>query len=206
MNALIITDIQYDFLPGRPLGVPYGDQIIPVVNRLQAAFPLIVATQDWHPANHVSFASNHNGKKVFDRVLIHGMEQILWPDHCVQGTRGAQFSDDLDQNAIEAVFRKGMNREIDSYSAFFDNEHKKATGLSDYLKGRGVKRVFLTGLAGDFCVGFSALDALQEGFETLLIEDATRAIDAKGFEAIKKKIVKKGGRVIHSSDLDTYLS
>lgn len=201
MNALIITDIQHDFLPGRPLGVPYGDEIIHVVNKLQALFPLVVATQDWHPADHVSFAVNHQGKKVFDRVIVHGLEQILWPEHCIQGTHGAKLSDNLDQSAIEAIFRKGMDKDIDSYSAFFDNEHRKSTGLADYLKGRGVKRVYLTGLAADFCVGFSALDALKNGFETFLIEDATRAIDKKGFERMKHDIRALGGKIVWSEAL-----
>lgn len=201
MKALVITDIQYDFLPGRPLGVPNGDEVIPVVNKLQHAFPLVVATQDWHPADHSSFASSHQDKEVYDKIMIHGIEQILWPDHCVQGTRGAQLSDDLSQNAIEAIFRKGMDREIDSYSAFFDNEHKKSTGLADYLKGRGVRQVYITGLAADFCVGFTVLDALREGFDTYLIEDASRAISQEGYKQIRDKIMRQGGKIVYSNEL-----
>ncbi len=200
MKALIITDIQYDFLPGRSLAVPGGDEIIPLVNRLQELFPLVVATQDWHPAGHSSFASSHPGKSVFEAIAYHGSEQILWPDHCVQNSRGAEISTDINQHHIEAIFRKGMDPEIDSYSAFYDNEHKKSTGLADYLKGRKVTRVYLVGLAADFCVGFSALDALNEGFETYLIEDATRPISADGFIAMKERIRQQGGHII-SSDM-----
>lgn len=198
MKALIITDIQNDFLPGGALGVPGGDEIIALVNRLQKTFPLVVATQDWHPEGHLSFASSHPEKKPFDIVQLGQTEQILWPDHCVQGSHGAALSDDLAQGAIEAIFRKGMDPGIDSYSTFFDNEHQKSTGLSDYLKGRGVDQVYLVGLAGDFCVGFSALDALGEGFDTFLLEDATRPIDADGFERMKDRIREKGGHIIRS--------
>lgn len=201
MKALIITDIQYDFLPGGALAVPEGDSIIPLVNELQTHFPLVVATQDWHPADHVSFASNHPGKNVFDSIDVHGMQQILWPDHCVQGSSGARLSDNLDQNAIETIFRKGMDKEIDSYSTFFDNEHKKNTGLTDYLRGRKVTQVYLVGLAADFCVGFSALDAIEQGFDTFLVEDATKAISEKGFQTMKNKIVNLGGHVILSDQL-----
>ncbi len=198
MKALIITDIQNDFLPGGALGVPGGDEVIALVNRLQKAFPLVVATQDWHPEGHLSFASSHGKKKPFDTVQLGQLEQILWPDHCVQGSHGAALSDALEQGDIEAIFRKGMDPRIDSYSTFFDNEHLKSTGLSDYLRGRGVDQVYLVGLAGDFCVGFSALDALGEGFDTFLLEDATRPIDADGFERMKEQIRDKGGHIIHS--------
>lgn len=201
MKALIITDIQYDFLPGRSLGVPGGDGIIPLVNKLQEVFPLVVATQDWHPAGHSSFASSHKGKSVFETIKLNGSEQILWPDHCIQNSRGAEISTDLDQHLIEAIFRKGMDPEIDSYSTFYDNEHKKSTGLSDYLKGRNVDQVYLVGLAADFCVGFSALDALNEGFDTYLVEDATRAISEQGFLDMKNKIRERGGHIIMSDQL-----
>jgi nicotinamidase/pyrazinamidase len=201
MKALIITDIQYDFLPGRSLAVPGGDEIIPLVNRLQEVFPLVVATQDWHPSGHSSFASSHPGKSAFEAITYHGSEQILWPDHCVQNSRGAEISTDINQHHIEAIFRKGMNPEIDSYSAFYDNEHKKSTGLADYLKGRRVTQVYLVGLAADFCVGYSALDALNEGFETYLVEDATRAISKDGFLEMKNKVRALGGQIIHSGQL-----
>lgn len=201
MRALIVVDVQLDFLPGGALAVPAGDEVIPVINRLQGLFPLVVATQDWHPANHSSFASAHPGKNVFDKIMIHDTEQILWPDHCVQGSRGAEISEEVSVNAIEAIFRKGMDPGIDSYSAFFDNEHKKSTGLADYLRGRGVKEVYIAGLAGDFCGGFSALDAIHEGFDTFLIEDACRAISEEGYMAMKERIRHEGGRVVRAEDL-----
>ena len=201
MKALLLVDIQNDFLPGGALAVPEGDQIIPLANQLQEKFDLVVATQDWHPANHKSFASNHQGKHTFDIIELHGMEQILWPDHCVQGTAGADFSENLNMDKVEAIFRKGMNPEIDSYSGFYDNGHLKSTALADYLRGKQVTEVYLAGLAGDYCVYFSAKDALREGFKAIIIEDATRAIDAVGFERAKADILAKGGSIIQSSSL-----
>lgn len=201
MNALLIVDVQYDFLPGGALEVTQGDEVIPVINRVQEKFPLVVATQDWHPADHGSFASNHPGSDVFSMSKLGGLDQILWPDHCVQGTPGADFSDHLHANRIEAIFRKGTDPQIDSYSGFFDNGKKKSTGLADYLKGRGVKTVFMGGLAADFCVGFTALDAIEAGFMVFLMEDATRAIDIDGWEKMKKNILKKGGEIIQSDSI-----
>lgn len=199
MHALLIVDVQYDFLPGGALQVPDGDQVIPVINRIQQAFPLVVATQDWHPADHGSFASAHKDKKPFDQTILGGLDQILWPDHCIQSTRGAAFAEELDMHSVEAIFRKGLDPKIDSYSGFFDNGKKKSTGLADYLRGKGVKTVYVTGLAGDFCVAFTALDALQEGFETILVEDATRPIDLDGFASMKESIREKGGKIIQSN-------
>ncbi|MBW6499525.1 MAG: bifunctional nicotinamidase/pyrazinamidase [Bacteroidales bacterium] len=199
MKALLIVDIQNDFLPGGALAVPAGDEIIETVNALQACFPLVVATQDWHPAGHGSFATAHKGKKPFDMGTLGEMEQVLWPDHCVQSTKGAELSEALSQNAIEALFRKGTDPGIDSYSSFFDNAKLKDTGLGAYLKGRNVTQVFIAGLAGDFCVAYSALDALELGFRTYVLEDATRPIDAVGFEKMKKTITEKGGKIIHSA-------
>lgn len=201
MNALILVDVQYDFLPGGALAVSDGDKIIPVLNRIQNHFDLVVATQDWHPKNHGSFASNHEGKNPFDTTLLGGLDQILWPDHCVQGEKGADFSSELNMNAVEAFFRKGTDPGIDSYSGFFDNGKKKSTGLGDFLKGRGVKRVYVGGLAADFCVGFTALDALELGFDTTLIEDATKPIDQNGWNNMKQTILEKGGKIITSSDI-----
>ncbi len=201
MKVLILTDIQYDFLPGGALAVPEGDSIIPKINKLQKYFPMVVATQDWHPAHHLSFASAHPGKKVFDTTQLGDTEQILWPDHCVQGTKGAELSQELSLNRVAAIFRKGMHPEIDSYSTFHDNEYKNSTGLSDFLKGKGVKEVYIVGLAGDFCVGFSALDAIKEGFSTFVIEDGTKPIDKEGFEQMKAKIMKQGGKFIQSSSI-----
>jgi nicotinamidase/pyrazinamidase len=201
MKALLLIDIQVDFLPGGTLAVPEGDQIISLVNKLQEQFDLVVATQDWHPETHKSFASNHSGKKPFEMIELQGMEQVLWPDHCIQGSLGAEFSENLSMLKVEAIFRKGMNPEIDSYSGFYDNGHQKSTGLANYLRGKNVTEVYLCGLAGDFCVYFSAKDALLEGFKTYLIEDATRSIDLKGFELAKIDIIKCGGSIINSNSL-----
>ena len=203
MKALIIVDVQNDFLPGGALAVEKGDEIIPVVNELQDSgyFDLIIATQDWHPEDHGSFASNHQGKKPFEKTFLSGLEQILWPDHCVQGTEGAEFSDLLDTKNIEAIFRKGMDKNIDSYSGFFDNGKLKDTGLAAYLKGRNVNEVFVAGLAGDFCVFFTSMDAIDTGFKTTLIEDATRSINDDDFKAKTKLLMEKGGNVIKSSSI-----
>ena len=198
MRALLLVDIQNDFIPGGALAVPGGDEIIPVANDLQKHFDLVVATQDWHPVNHKSFASNHTGKEIFEVIDLNGMEQVLWPEHCVQGTEGAEFSKELDINKIEAIFRKGTDSEIDSYSGFYDNGHRKTTGLSNYLKGKNIKELYVAGLAADYCVYFTAKDALAEGFTTYLIEDAVRAISAEGFEKAKEDILSKGGKTIKS--------
>jgi nicotinamidase/pyrazinamidase len=202
MDALILVDIQNDFLPGGALAVPRGDEIIPVVNRLQERFGLVVATQDWHPAGHASFASSHHGKKVYDAVMIDGVEQILWPDHCVQGSRGAELAKAFNTNRVEAVFRKGTDPGIDSYSAFYDNARRKSTGLEVYLKWKKVDRVFVAGLAADFCVSYSITDALAMGFGAVLVKDATRAISEEGFRAAEKAIVAKGGTVILSKEIE----
>jgi len=201
MKALLIVDVQNDFLPGGALAVPNGDQIIEVVNKLQPLFHLVVATQDWHPENHGSFASAHPGAKPFEMGVLGGMDQVLWPDHCVQGTPGADFAELLQKNSIEAIFRKGTDPSIDSYSGFFDNGKLKNTGLAAYLKGRGVTQVFLVGLAGDYCVGFTALDSISQGFETYLIEDATRSIDPEGFDRMKQEIISQGGKVVKAEEL-----
>lgn len=201
MNALIIVDVQNDFLPGGALAVDQGDTIIEVINTLQNRFELVVATQDWHPAGHKSFASAHPGKKVFESIHLNGMSQILWPDHCIQGSPGAAFSTQLDRKKIEAIFRKGMEKDIDSYSGFFDNGKKKATGMGAYLKGRGVTSLFVAGLAADFCVYFTALDGLGLGFESTIISDATRAIDENAFQGTLKNFHAKGGKTIHSRSI-----
>ncbi|MCX2741779.1 bifunctional nicotinamidase/pyrazinamidase [Pontibacter anaerobius] len=201
MRALLIADIQNDFLPGGSLAVPEGDVIIPIVNRLQEQFDLVVAIQDWHPPQHKSFASNHAGKKPLEVIYLNGLEQVLWPDHCIQGTKGAEFSGKLDQNRIEVIFRKGTDPEIDSYSGFYDNGHLKSTGMADYLRGKGVTDVYLVGLAADYCVYFSAKDALAEGFEVYYIEDATRAINAEGFVKAKADLLQRGCHIIRSTDL-----
>ncbi len=205
MDVLLLVDVQNDFLPGGSLAVPQGDEIIPLLNKLQKQFPLVVATQDWHPHNHGSFATSHEGKKEFETTMLGDLEQILWPDHCVQGHRGAGFAKELNLNRVEAIFRKGTDPEIDSYSGFFDNGKLKSTGLADYLKGRGVKRVFAGGLAADFCVGFTVKDALELGFETFLIEDATRPIDPEGWQKMKTEITRMGGEIINSSRIESLI-
>ena len=201
MKALLLVDIQNDFIPGGSLAVPGGNEIISIVNDLQQQFDLAAATQDWHPGNHKSFASNHKDKNTFDIIQLHGLEQVLWPDHCVQGTKGAEFSKELNMNKVEVIFRKGTDPEIDSYSVFYDNEHRKTTGLADYLKGKQATEVYIAGLAADYCVYYTAKDALLEGFMTYIIEDAVRAINVEGFKKAKEDILSKGGKIINSSDI-----
>ena len=203
MRALLLIDIQNDFLPGGRLAVPAGDEIIPLVNALQPRFDLVVATQDWHPAGHQSFASSHAGRAQFEQIDLHGLPQVLWPDHCTQASDGAALAPALQTERIEALFRKGMNPEIDSYSAFFDNGHRKSTGLADYLRGRGVTEVVVAGLAADYCVYYSALDALAAGFATTVITDATRAISAEGWAAAQADLTARGGQLVASSTLLT---
>lgn len=196
MKALIVVDIQNDFLQGGSLAVQGGNEIIPVINSIQEKFDLVVATQDWHPKGHKSFASQHSNKSVYEKIDLNGIEQVLWPDHCVQGTVGAEISSELNQNKIEAIFRKGMNTTIDSYSGFYDNGKLKCTGLGDFLKGRGVKEIFVCGLAADYCVYFTAKDALELGYTSTIIENATKAIDVSNFENIKRNFIQSGGNII----------
>lgn len=196
MHALIIVDIQYDFLPGGALAVAGGDEVIPVINRIQKDYDLVVATQDWHPTGHHSFASAHPGNQPFETIDLHGLEQVLWPDHCVQGTVGAKLSDQLDARRIEAIFRKGTDPTIDSYSGFFDNGKRKRTGLAGYLHDRGVTAVSVCGLAADYCVYFTAMDALQLGFETRILEDAVRAIDVSAYAGKRTAILQQGGQLV----------
>lgn len=177
MRALILVDIQNDFLPGGALEVPGGDKIIPLINHLQPFFQLVIATQDWHPANHGSFAANHPGKAAGDLIDLNGLAQVLWPVHCVQETEGAAFSNELDPSRIRKVFVKGTDTGIDSYSGFFDNGHRKATGLEDYLRDQQVEEVFVVGLAADYCVKFTALDSRASGFKTYVVTDATRGVN-----------------------------
>ncbi len=198
MRALLLIDIQNDFIPGGSLAVPGGDKIIPLANDLQKHFDLVVATQDWHPLNHKSFASNHEGRTEFEVIDLNGLQQVLWPKHCVQGTEGAEFSRELNMNKVEAIFRKGTDVEIDSYSGFYDNGHRKTTGLANYLKGKQVTEVFLAGLAADYCVYYTAIDALLEGFATYIIEDTVRAINVEGFTKAKEDITSAGGKIINS--------
>ena len=205
MKALILVDIQNDFLPGGALAVPEGDAVIPIVNKLQAAFPLVVATQDWHPANHSSFASNHPGKKPFEQMQLHPGEppQTLWPVHCVQNTKGAEFAGALKRDRIAKVFQKGTDPGIDSYSGLFDNAHRNSTGLGEWLIEKGVNEVFVCGLATDYCVKFTALDAVQFGFKACLIEDASRGVGLHE-DDVKKAIAemnRAGVAIVQSADI-----
>ena len=196
MKALIIVDVQYDFLPGGSLEVPRGDEIIPIINNIQKDYNLVVATQDWHPAEHLSFASQHDGKLPFEQIDLQGLDQILWPDHCVQESYGSEISEELNTSRIEAIFRKGMDPNIDSYSGFYDNGKRKDTGLSGYLKARKIDEVHVCGLAADFCVYFTAMDSIAEGFKTSIISKATKAIDKGEFMEKKNTFIQAGGTLI----------
>jgi nicotinamidase/pyrazinamidase len=201
MKALVLVDVQNDFMPGGALAIAKGDEIVPVINKMQAHFPLVVSTQDWHPANHKSFTSQHKGRKPFEVVDLNGLRQTLWPDHCVKGTSGAEFHKDLDMRPTEAVFRKGTDPEIDSYSGFYDNGHRRKTGMAGYLRDRGASELYFCGLAADICVYFTLMDGLKEGFKCTFVEDAARALDAKSFEAAKKEMTAKGARIVMSDAL-----
>jgi nicotinamidase/pyrazinamidase len=179
MNILILVDIQNDFLPGGALAVPRGDEVVAVANRVQSRFDAVVATQDWHPPDHGSFAANHPGRRVGEVIELGGLSQVLWPVHCVQNTGGALFAPGLETARIERVFPKGSDSKVDSYSGFFDNGHRNATGLGDYLRQRGATRVAVMGLATDYCVKFTALDARGLGFATTLIADGCRGVELR---------------------------
>jgi nicotinamidase/pyrazinamidase len=183
MKALLIVDVQNDFLPDGKLAVPNGDHVIPVINRLQARFEMVVATQDWHPENHGSFSANHENKYPGEFINLYGVEQILWPVHCVQHTVGADFHPQLDRKKWAAVFQKGTNPTVDSYSGFFDNHRRQDTGLSAFLKGQGVDTIYVTGLATDYCVKYTVLDSLSEGFDTYLVEDATKGVNLSPYDS-----------------------
>ncbi len=188
MDALILVDLQNDFMPGGALEVPQGGRVVPVANRLMPRFECVVATRDWHPADHCSFAGNHPGHRVGEVIRVGGLDQILWPKHCIQETHGASFQSDLNRAGIHHIVDKGMNPLLDSYSGFFDNGHMQETGLGDFLKAQGVTRVAILGLATDYCVRHTALDAVQLGFETLLIPEGCRAVNLNpddGEQAIK---------------------
>jgi len=177
-TALLVIDVQNDFCPGGSLPVPGGFDVIPVINALQPAFDLVIATQDWHPQDHSSFAVNHN-RQPYETIQLGGITQVLWPAHCVQGSRGAELAPELETNRVAKLFYKGVDAAIDSYSGFFDNNHARATGLGDYLKERGVAEVAVVGLATDYCVKWTALDAKQLGFKTTVILDACRGVNLK---------------------------
>jgi len=192
-QALVIVDVQNDFCPGGALAVPEGDRIIPAVNRLAAEFAHVVLTQDWHPPGHASFASSHPGRQPFDTIDLSYGRQILWPDHCVQGTSGAAFHPGLDVPHAELVLRKGFRTAIDSYSAFFENDHRTPTGLTGYLENRRFEHVTLCGLATDFCVFYSAIDGRQAGFEVTVVTDACRGIDIDGSLAGAMRAMTEAG-------------
>lgn len=203
MKALIVVDLQNDFLPGGALAVPEGDRVVPLANELAGRFELVLATQDWHPADHVSFAANHPGAKPGDVIDLGGLPQILWPVHCVQGSAGAAFHKDFDTHRVARVFRKGVDPGIDSYSTFFDNRHQRSTGLGEALAEMGVREVFLCGLATDYCVKYSALDALGLGLRTHVIADACRAVNlvhGDGARALEE-LRQAGAEMITSRDL-----
>ena len=201
-DVLLVVDVQNDFCPGGGLAVPEGDRVVPVINRIAPAFGHVVLTQDWHPPGHQSFASSHPGRQPFETIEVAYGSQTLWPDHCVQGTPGAAFHPDLETTRAEMIIRKGYRTEIDSYSAFFENDHETATGLSGYLRDRGLGRAFICGLATDFCVAFSAIDAAKGGLDVLVIEDACGAIDLDGSLAVAKDTMSEAGvRFIGSSAL-----
>ncbi|MFD2201356.1 bifunctional nicotinamidase/pyrazinamidase [Shivajiella indica] len=203
MRALIIVDMQNDFTPGGALAVEDGDQIIPIINRIQDEFDFIVATQDWHPADHGSFAANHSGKKIGDFIDLNGVQQILWPIHCVQESFGADFHPDIEMGKWKAVFQKGTNPKVDSYSGFFDNNRQGDTGLSTYLKSNKISEIFVCGLAADYCVKFTVLDGIMEGFKTNLIKDATKAVNLKpgDFEASLKEMKEAGASIVSSNEI-----
>jgi nicotinamidase/pyrazinamidase len=203
MKALIIVDLQNDFLPGGALPVPQGDEAIPLANELQPRFDLVVATKDWHPRNHGSFAANHPGKKTGDRIILDGIEQILWPVHCVQNTQGAEFAKAFDTSRVDHVFHKGIDPKIDSYSTFFDNAHRRHTGLAHYLEKRGIKDIYLMGLALDYCVKYSVLDARHLGLNTHIIVDGCRGIELEPGDIGRAldEMKRVGAALLKSADL-----
>ena len=203
MKALILVDIQNDFCPGGALAVEEGDQVVPVANALMPKFDMVVATQDWHPANHGSFAANHPWRRPGQVIDLNGLPQVLWPIHCVQESFGAEFVQDLETEAIDKIFVKGTDPEIDSYSGFFDNGHRKATGLGDFLKAQGVEEVYVLGLATDYCVKFTALDALELGFKTNLVVDACRGVNLEPGDVDKaiQEMEEKGVTLLHSDSI-----
>lgn len=203
MRALLLIDVQNDFLPGGSLAVREGDAVIPVANALMAKFPLVVATQDWHPPEHASFAVNNPGTQVGQVIEVEGAAQVMWPSHCVQGTRGAEFAEALDRARITEVVRKGVDPAIDSYSGFFDNQRKRATGLAELLRARGVDEVVVLGLATDYCVKFTALDALSLGLKTTVVADGCRGVELTPGDCARalEEVRAAGGAVVTSAEL-----
>lgn len=203
MKALILVDLQNDFLPGGSLAVDKGDSILPVINKLlEIPFDLIIATKDWHPIDHGSFAKTHE-KNVGETIELSGLKQILWPVHCVQNTKGAEFSDQWQSHKVDKVFFKGTDKEIDSYSAFFDNGHKKSTGLYEYLQSKGVDELYIAGLTTDYCVKYTVLDALKLGFKIFVIVDACKPVNLKpqDEEASLLQMLQEGAHLIYSKGI-----
>lgn len=202
VKTLLIIDVQNDFCPGGSLEVPEGDKVVPVINQLTEKFGHIIQTQDWHPEGHNSFASSHRGKEPFEAIEVDYGEQVLWPDHCVQGSTGAEFHPDLNTKKTEAVIRKGFRTKVDSYSTFYENDQKTRTGLTGYLKNREISELYVCGLATDFCVKWSVLDGLKEGFSIHVISDAVRGIDMNGsIDKAWSEMKDAGASVVHSSDI-----
>ena len=203
MRALILVDLQYDFCPGGALAVARGDETVAVANRLMPHFQTIVATQDWHPAEHRSFAVNNPGTKPGDVIELGGTPQVMWPAHCVQNTRGAELRDELDRGRVTEVFRKGTDPDLDSYSGFFDNGHRKATGLAEWLRERWITRVYLLGLATDYCVKATAVDARELGFDVWLIEDGCRPVELAPGDGERAVVAMRGAgvTVVHGGDI-----
>ena len=201
-DALLVVDVQNDFCKGGTLAVPSANEVVPVINDLADRFAHTIITQDWHPPDHTSFASQHDGSEPYQTITLGYGEQVLWPDHCVQHSAGAEFHDKLAVTNCELIVRKGFRREIDSYSAFFENDHKPPTGLGGYLRERELTRLFVTGLATDFCVRFSAVDARAQGFEVMLVEDACRGIDSDGsMDAAMREMNDVGVTIIESNSI-----
>jgi len=202
MKALLIVDVQNDFCPGGALEVPNGDQIVPTINTLSEQFNIVIQTQDWHPSGHSSFASSHKGKNPFDTIDMPYGEQVLWPDHCVQGSSGADFHPDLDTDRSQLIIRKGFRKDIDSYSAFFENDDTTTTGLSGYLRQRDIDTLYAVGLATDFCVKWSVIDGLNEGFDVFVVEDAVEGIDIDGsVDAAWDEMLEAGAQKVTSQAL-----
>jgi len=202
-KALILVDLQNDFCPGGELAVPDGSEVIPLANQLMMHFDFVIATQDWHPKDHISFASNHPKKRIGDVITIHDQPQVLWPDHCIQNTNGARFHPQLITDKITKIILKGTSKNIDSYSAFYDNAHQQATGLFDYLTKHHIRSVYIMGLATDYCVKYSVLDALKLGFHVYVIEEACRGVNIKpdDIEKAFSEMRSKGAKFIPLSDV-----
>lgn len=202
MEALLIIDVQNDFCPGGALEVPNGDEIIPVINQLSEQFEIVLQTQDWHPQGHSSFASSHQGKTPFETIEMPYGEQVLWPDHCVQGSEGAKFHPNLNTENSQLIVRKGFRKQIDSYSSFYENDGETTTGLTGYLKARDIDILYAVGLATDFCVKWSVMDGIKEGFDLHVVEDAVKGIDIEGsVDQAWQEMLDQGANKISSSEL-----